>query len=171
MPQEKSEIVIYQTEKGDIELRADIKEDTVWATQIQIAELFDTTVPNINMHLDHIFTEGELDKNRTIKKNLIVQKEGGRAVKRQVDLYNLDSIIAVGYRVSSKKATQFRIWATNVLREHLKNGYSLNRYKLDKSPEALLELYAAMSAIESKGLGGRLRGKVTFKMTQDFDVK
>ena len=91
------------------------------------------------------------------------------AIKRQIECYNLDAIIAVGYRISSKKATQFRIWATNVLREYLKSGYSLNQYKLEKSPEALLDLYATMSSIESKGLGGKLRGKITFKMTQDFE--
>lgn len=168
--QEGSKIVMYEGKDGNIELRADVEKDTIWATQIQIAELFNTTLPNINIHLGNIYQEGELDKNRTIKESLIVQKEGNRTVKRQIELYNLDAIIAVGYRVNSKKATQFRIWATRVLREHLKNGYSLNRYKLDKSPEALLDLYATMSAIESKSLGGRLKGKVILKITQDFET-
>ena len=166
---ETNKIVIYQNEKGTIELRADIEQDTIWATRTQLAELFDTTPQNITLHLQNIFNEGELDKKRTSKDSLLVQKEGGRATKRLIDLYNLDVIIAVGYRISSKKATQFRIWATNVLREYLKSGYSLNQYKLEKSPEALLDLYATMSSIESKGLGGKLRGRVTFKMTQDFE--
>jgi hypothetical protein len=150
-------------------LRADVEKDTIWATQSQMASLFETTVPNINIYLGRIYDEGELDRNRTIKESLIVQKEGSRAIKRKIECYNLDAIIAVGYGVNSKKATQFRIWGTGVLRDYLKNGYSLNRYKLDKSPEALLDLYATMSSIESKGLGGKLRGKVTFKMTQDFE--
>jgi len=166
---ETNKIVIYQNEKGTIELRADIEQDTIWATRTQLAELFDTTPQNITLHLQNIFNEGELDKKRTSKDSLLVQKEGGRATKRLIDLYNLDVIIAVGYRISSKKATQFRIWATNILREYLKSGYSLNQYKLEKSPEALLDLYATMSSIESKGLGGKLRGRVTFKMTQDFE--
>lgn len=170
MPQEKSEILIYQTEKGEIQLRADIKQDTIWATQAQIADLFDTTIPNISVHFKNIYDENELDKNQTIKENLIVQKEGGRAVKRQIDLYNLDAIIAVGYRVSSKKATQFRMWATRILREHLTKGYTLNQYKLEKAPEALMDLYTAMSLIESKGVGGKLKGKVTFKLTQDIGI-
>ena len=166
---ENNMIVIYQNEKGKIELRADIEKDTIWATELQIAELFDTTQQNANLHLKNIFKEGELNKKATHKESLLVRKEGGRAIKRQIECYNLDAIIAVGYRVNSKKATQFRIWATNVLREYLKSGYSLNQYKLEKSPRALLDLYATMSAIESKGLGGKLRGKVTFKMTQDFE--
>ena len=166
---DNNKIVIYQNEKGIIELRADIEKDTIWATEIQIAELFATTQQNTNLHLKNIFKEGELNKKATHKESLLVRKEGGRNVERQIDLYNLDAIIAVGYRVNSKMATQFRIWATNVLREHLKNGYSLNHYRLEKSPEALLDLYATMSAIESKGLGGKLRGRITFKMTQDFE--
>jgi len=166
---DNNKIVIYQNEKGNIELRADIEKDTIWATQAQISQLFETSIPNVNIHLGKIYEEGELQRNRTIKESLIVRKEGSRAIKRQIECYNLDAIIAVGYRINSNKATQFRIWATSVLREHLKRGYSLNQYKLEKSPEALLDLYATMSSIESKGLGGKLRGRVTFKMTQDFE--
>jgi hypothetical protein len=165
----KNNIIIYEGKDGNIELRADVEKDTIWATQGQIAELFDVNSQAITKHLQNIYGEGELIKNSTCSILEQVQKEGGRTVKRQIECYNLDAIIAVGYRVNSKKATQFRIWATGVLREYLKNGYTLNRYKLDKSPEALLDLYAAMSSIESKGLGGKLRGKVTFKMTQDFE--
>jgi len=86
-----------------------------------------------------------------------------------VDYYNLDAIIAVGYRVSSKKATQFRIWATRVLREYLAGGFALNNYKLEKAPKALLELYTAMARIESSAKGGKMKGKVTLKLTEDFD--
>jgi hypothetical protein len=165
----KNGILIYQSEKGEIELQADIEGDTLWATQAQIAELFETTSQNITVHFKNIYAENELDMNRTCKENLQVQKEGSRAIKRRVNFYNLDAIIAVGYRVSSKKATQFRIWATRTLREYLTKGYSLNRYNLEKAPKALLDLYKAMATIESKGLGGKLRGKITFNMTQDLD--
>ena len=108
-------------------------------------------------------------KTATCNESLQVQKEAGRNVKRPIIVYNLDAIIAVGYLVNSKKATQFRIWAKSVLKEYLTRGYSLNKYKLEKSPGALLDLYSTMSSIESKVLGGKLRGKVTFKMTQDFE--
>ena len=167
----ENNIVLYQSENGAVELRADIEKDTVWATQEQIAQLFEVTIPTINEHLKNIFESNELAEVSTIRKFRIVQNEGKRKVNRDTNCYNLDAIIAVGYRVNSKKATQFRIWATGILRDHLKNGYTLNKYKLDKSPEALMDLYTAMSLIESKGLGGKLRGKVTFKLTQDFESK
>jgi len=167
----KNDIAIYEGEDGKVELRADLEKDTIWATQEQIADIFSTTVPNISLHLKNIYKEGELTDAATIKKSLRVQKEGGRAVRRALDLYNLDAIIAVGYRVNSKKATQFRIWATNVLRQYVVNGYSLNHYKLEKSPNALFELYAAMARIDSKASGGKFRGKVTIKLTEDFDPR
>ncbi len=162
--------MIYQSEKGDVELHVDINEDTIWAPEARIAELFDTTHQNVNLHLKNIYNDGELLEKATRKESLLVQKEGGKSVKRSIILYNLDAIIAVGYRVSSKKATQFRIWATKTLREYLVRGYSLNKYSLEKTPKALLDLYAAMSTIESKTLDGKLRGKITFKMTQDLDL-
>jgi hypothetical protein len=165
----KNTIVIYEDKQGNVELRADIEKDTIWATQLQVAQLFETTLQNINAHLIRIYGEGELNKNRTIKKSLIVQKEGGRSVKRQIELYNLDAIIAVGYRVNSKKATQFRIWATGVLREYLKQGYALNQYKLGKSPEALEGLDDAMALIESKKYPGKLKGKIVIKLTKTLE--
>ncbi|MDE2188110.1 MAG: virulence RhuM family protein [Patescibacteria group bacterium] len=164
---ENNKIVFYQNEKGNVELRADVEQDIIWASQDRIAELFDTTKQNVGQHLKGIFQDCELDE-KSVVKNFFTTASDGK--KYKINHYNLDAIIAVGYRVNSKKATQFRIWATGVLRDYLKNGYSLNRYKLEKAPEALLDLYAAMSAIESKGLGGKLRGKVTFKMTQEMDL-
>ena len=109
-------IEIYKVQKGDIVFNVDSEQETIWATQAQIAQLFDVTIPNINIHLNKIYKEGELTENRTIKENLIVQKEGGRSVTRKVKLYNLDAIISVGYRVNSRKATDFRIWATKTLK-------------------------------------------------------
>lgn len=165
----KNNIVIYESEDGKVELQADIKKDTIWATQLQIAQLFETTLQNINAHLIKIYNDGELDKNPTIKKSLIVRKEGGRAVKREIELYNLDAIIAVGYRVNSKKATQFRIWATSVLHKYLVEGFSLNKNRLEKSPEKLVGLYKTIAFLESKSLNGKLKGKITLKLTEEME--
>lgn len=164
-----NKIVIYEDKQGKVELRADIEKDTIWATQAQVAQLFETTIPNINIHLTNIYKEGELDKNRTIKESLIVQKEGGRDVKRPVELYNLDVIIAIGYRVNSKKATQFRIWATGVLRDYLVEGHSINKRRIEGSPEKLVGLYKAIAFLESKSLSGKLKGKITLKLTEELE--
>jgi hypothetical protein len=142
---------------------ADIEKDTIWASQAQIAELFERTSQNITIHLKSIYKEGELDKVSTCKDFLQVQNEGGRSVKRSIDFYNLDVIIAVGYRVNSKKATQFRIWATGVLREYLKNGYALQEYKIKKSPESVNSLQEALSLITSD----KYRGKLTLKISKN----
>jgi len=126
----EKQLEIYQGVKGEIVFDVDADGETIWATQAQIAELFDVSVPNINMHFKRIYSEGELDENRTIKKNLIVRKEGKREVQREVNTYNLDAIISVGYRVNSKKATKFRIWATDVLKRHLVDGVTVNAQRL-----------------------------------------
>ncbi|MDG6894988.1 RhuM family protein [Volucribacter amazonae] len=102
------------------------KEETIWATQKAIAQLFDVGVPAINKHLKNIFESGELDEHRTISKMEIVQNEAGRQVKRTTTFYNLDAIISVGYRVNSQKATKFRIWATDILKEYIKKGFKID---------------------------------------------
>lgn len=163
-----NKIVLYTDKRGNIELFADVERDTLWATQIQMAHVFDTTLQNVNLHLIHIYKENELKKIATIKKSLIVQNEGGRSIQRPVILYNLDAIIAVGYRVNSKKATQFRIWATRILHDYLVKGYVLNQHQLSKSPESLDGLHEAISLIESKGRRGTLKGKLTLKLTKNL---
>ena len=105
MEENKSQIIIYQTENGETKLDVRFQDETVWLTQKLMAELFQTTVPNINMHLKNIFEEHELDEKATIKDFLIVQKEGSREVKRKQVYYNLDAIISVGYRIKSHVAT------------------------------------------------------------------
>lgn len=100
--------------------------DTIWLSQKQMADIFEVEVPAINKHIKNIFDSGELSKNSTISKTEIVQEEGNRQVTRVIDLYNLDMIIAVGYRVNSKKATDFRIWATSVLHEYIQKGFALD---------------------------------------------
>ncbi|MDO5475209.1 MAG: RhuM family protein [Candidatus Saccharibacteria bacterium] len=121
---------IYKMAKGEVIFNVDKEQETIWATQAQIAELFDTGLPTINYHIKNIYKEGELDENRTIRKNRIVQKEGGRSVTREVNTYNLDAIISVGYRVNSKKATDFRIWATKTLKSYIINGVAVNERRL-----------------------------------------
>ncbi len=169
MNEEKDRIVIYQGEDGKVELRADVEKDTIWATQAQIAQLFETTPQNITLHLKNIYAEGELNEVSTCKDSLQVRTERGRAVKRNVELYNLDVIIAIGYRVNSKKATQFRIWATSVLREYVVNGHSLNRHRLENSPEALVGLYDAVNMIQSEDKPGKLKGKITIKLVKELE--
>ena len=139
-------IVVY--ESGEIELNISIKEETIWLTQKQIAELFEVTIPNISMHIKAIYKENELDKNPTVKKYLTVQKEGNREVTRNVEHYNLDVIISVGYRVNSLKATKFRQWATKVLKEYISNGFAINREKITQ--QRLLELEKDVSFLKSK---------------------
>ncbi len=121
-----SELLLYQSDDGKIKVQVRLEENTVWLTQKMMAELFQTTVPNINMHLKSIFEQGELSASSTIKEYLIVQSEGSREVERVQRFYNLDAIIAVGYRVKSSRGTQFRIWATQRLREYLVKGFTMN---------------------------------------------
>jgi hypothetical protein len=165
----KDNIIIYENKNGTVELRADIEKDTIWATQAQMAQLFEIDIRTVNEHLKNIFITEELKEISTIRKFRIVQSEGGRKVRREVNLYNLDAVIAVGYRVNSKKATQFRIWATGVLREYLKQGYVLNRYRLDKAPEALKGLGDALALIESNKYPGKLKGKIIIKLTKNME--
>ena len=137
--QNGGEIIIFNTEDGDVQVQVDTVKETVWMTQKGMAELFGVSVPAINQHVKNVYQEGELLEAATVKKNLIVQSEGSRKVQRNVDYYNLDMIIAVGYRVNSKKATAFRIWATKVLRDYLIKGFALddNRFKKGQSLRGL----------------------------------
>ena len=113
------QFLVYRSANQDVSVSAIIKDETVWLTQKGMAELFDVNVPAVSKHLQNIYEEGELNRDATVSKMEIVQTEGARTVKRNVDLYNLDAIISVGYRVSSARATHFRIWATGVLKEYM----------------------------------------------------
>ncbi|MBR6162859.1 virulence protein RhuM/Fic/DOC family protein [bacterium] len=144
---QKGEIIIYTSEDGTVSLDTKLENETIWLTQDMMAKLFETTVPNINMHIKNIYEEQELEENRTIKKFLIVQNEGSRTVSRNITHYNLDMILSVGYRIKSKTATKFRIWATNVLKEYLTKGYSINNKMLEKQKEKTENLKQAISLI------------------------
>lgn len=123
---EQSELIVYQASSNQtFEVR--LENDTVWLTQNQMAELFEATKQNISLHISNIFKENELEEDATVKESLIVQKEGGRLVRRKVFYYNLDVIISVGYRVKSHRGTQFRIWANTVLKEYLLKGYVIHQ--------------------------------------------
>jgi hypothetical protein len=119
----QNEIIIYQSEMLASHIEVRIEDETVWLTQLQMVDLFQSTKQNINLHINNIYREGELYEFSTVKEYLTVQQEGLRKVKRIVKLYNLDVIISVGYRVKSKTGTQFRIWATNKLKTYLLKGY------------------------------------------------
>jgi len=122
----KNEIIIYQPDIQSKKIEVKVEDESVWLTQAQMVELFDSTKQNISLHINNIFKENELDYFSTVKEYLTVQKEGIRKVKRRLCYYNLDVIISVGYRVKSKRGTQFRIWANKVLKEFLLKGYVIN---------------------------------------------
>ncbi|MBR3236359.1 virulence protein RhuM/Fic/DOC family protein [Candidatus Saccharibacteria bacterium] len=126
----EKKIEIYKGLEGEVVFDVDVEAETLWATQDQIAQIFGTGLPTINYHLKNIFKTGELDEKRTIRKNRIVRTEGKRQVTREVNMYNLDAIISVGYRVNSKKATNFRIWATNTLKKFVTDGVVVNERRL-----------------------------------------
>ena len=121
-----NQIIIYQTEDGQTQVDVHMENDTVWLTQTQMVELFQTTKQNVSLHVGNVFKDGELEQKSTVKEYLTVQKEGERKVTRKVKYYNLDVIISVGYRVKSKRGTAFRIWANNVLKQYLIKGYAVN---------------------------------------------
>lgn len=126
----ENEIIIYQTEDGVTKISVTLDGDTVWLTQAQMAELFQTTPQNITLHIGNIYQEGELTPDSTCKEFLQVQPEGGREVRRKRKYYNLDVIISVGYRVKSLRGTQFRIWANGVLKDYLIKGFALDDERL-----------------------------------------
>ncbi len=129
-PQGGSELLLYTTPDHQTRIEVRLEEETVWLTQRLMAELFDKSVKTVNEHISNVYAEGELTPEATIRKSRIVQEEGGRQVARDIDLYNLDVIISVGYRVKSHRGTQFRIWATQRLREYLVKGFAMDDERL-----------------------------------------
>ena len=123
---EQQDILIYQTEDGVTKIQVQLTDSTVWLTQAAMIELFQSSKANISEHIKHIFEEGELHEEATVRKFRTVQTEGTREVTRNIDYYNLDVIISVGYLVKSLRGTQFRIWATERLREYLIKGFTMN---------------------------------------------
>jgi hypothetical protein len=126
MQENQSNILIYQTTDGVTKIETRLLDDTVWLTQAQICELFQKSKSTISEHVKHIFEEGELEENTTVRNFRTVQIEGNKEVERNIDYYNLDVIISVGYRVKSNQGTQFRIWATQRLKEYIVKGFTMN---------------------------------------------
>ena len=165
---EKS-IIIYQPVEGQAGIDVRVESETVWLSQRQMGELFDVDVCTISEHLSNVFSSGELEKEATIRKFRIVRREGSRDVTRNVEHYNLDAIISVGYRVKSATATQFRIWATKRLREYLVQGYSINEQRL----EQLEQIAQVLSQSENPAVAGT--GEVltyylpSLRLLRDYD--
>lgn len=128
--------LMYNSPEEDISVNAAVKDESIWLTQKGMAELFGVEVPAISKHLSNIYAESELQQDATVSKMEIVQKEGSRTVHRQVDFYNLDAIISVGYRVNSRRATHFRIWATGILKEYMIKGFVLDDERLKQGKTA-----------------------------------
>lgn len=119
-------IIIYQSEDGKTQLDVKLEGETVWLTQAQMVELFQTSKQNVSLHINNIYKEGELEKEATVKDYLTVQSEGARTIHRRVKYYNLDMIISVGYRVNTKRGIRFRQWANSILKQYLVKGYAIN---------------------------------------------
>ena len=134
--QKDLQFLLYTTPSEDIKINAVIKDETLWLTQKAMAELFGCTTDNISLHLSNIFSEGELTEKATTEDFSVVRKEGSRDVKRTITFYNLDAIISVGYRINSARATQFRIWATKVLKEFIQKGFVLDDDRLKQGTSA-----------------------------------
>jgi hypothetical protein len=168
------EIILYRTEDGDTRIECRFLDGTIWLTQAMIAELFQTTVPNVNLHLKNIYKEGEITSEATIKDYLIVRPEGGRQVARNVLHYNLQAILAVGYRIASPRGTQFRQWATARLEEYLRKGFVLDDERLKNPPgpgvpdyfDELLERIREIRASERRMY---LRVREIFALASDYE--
>ena len=130
MQKNENNIIIYQDEKGITKVNVRFVDEDIWLTQNQIAEIYETTQQNVSLHINNIYKDKELEQNSTHKEFLLVQKEGNRNVKRNIDHYNLDMIIALGYRVQSQVATRFRVWATQRLHEYIQKGFALDDERL-----------------------------------------
>jgi prophage maintenance system killer protein/predicted transcriptional regulator len=160
------QVVIYQAKSGAIELRGDFARETFWATQAEIASIFGVTPQNITIHLRNIYKQKELGEKATCKESLQVQIEGERRVKRRVKEYNLDAIIAVGYRVNSVVGTKFRQWATKTLREHITKGYTINRKRIAQNYDAFLKTIAEIQTLLPEHI--TLDPKAVLELVQEF---
>jgi hypothetical protein len=169
----ESEILIYQTENGNTKIEVRLENDTVWLTQLQMGELYQSTKQNISLHLRNIYKERELVEELTVKEYLTVQQEGERSVQRPIKHYNLDVIISVGYRVNSHRGTQFRIWATQRLREYLIKGFVLDdeRLKSGNEPNYFNELVERIRDIRSSEKIFYQKVKDIYTTSIDYDPK
>lgn len=164
-----NQIVIYQSEDGQTQVDVRLENETVWLTQAQMVELFQTTKQNVSLHVGNVFREGELEQESTVKEYLTVQNEGERKVSRKVKYYNLDVIISVGYRVKSKRGTAFRIWANNVLKQYLIKGYAVNERMRKEQIGELRQLAGMLGrTIQNQPLLSNDETDALFKVVTDY---
>jgi hypothetical protein len=147
------EVLVYEAPDGGVRVEVRLDRNTVWLTQRQMADLFDTSTDNVGLHLKNIFADSELEEAATTEDFSVVQAEGKRRVRRQVKHYNLDAIISVGYRVNSRRGVRFRQWATQTLRDHLVRGYTINRQRFEHNAR---ELEAALALVRKAAATGAL---------------
>lgn len=145
----KGKIIIYKTNDKQTQIEVKFEQDTVWLTQRQMSDLFQTTPQNITIHLKNIFEDKELDESATCKDYLQVQMEGKRKIQRKQRIYNLDAVLSVGYRINSRRGTQFRQWATQRLNEYLIKGYSINEKRLKETRQQFIELKRTIKLLEN----------------------
>ena len=164
-----NEIILYRPNELDEHIEVRIDEETIWLTLNQIAQLFDRDKSVISRHLKNIFKDGELAYEATVAKNATVQIEAGREVKREIEYYNLDAILSVGYRVNSKQGTQFRIWASNILKDYLLKGYSINN-RMNRLEDNFETLKNKMSEIDLQINSHLIPNQGVFFEGQVFDA-
>ena len=167
-----SDLILYTTEDGRSQIKLRAQEQTVWLTQLEMAELFDATKQNISLHLKNIFEDRELDPAATVKESLTVQIEGSRKVQRPVTLYNLDAILAVGYRVRSPRGVQFRRWASTVLKEYLVKGFVMDDERLkntDGRPDYFDEMLGRIRDIRASEKRFYQKVRDLFALCSDYD--
>jgi hypothetical protein len=145
------EILLYGAPDGTVSLDVRLERETIWLNQKQMSLLFEKDTDTIGLHIRNVFKEGELEEKATTEEYSVVQDEGGRSVRRTVRFYNLDVIISVGYRVKSQRGTQFRIWATQVLRDHLLKGYTVNQRRLQELNKAVRLIVKVAGRLELSG--------------------
>jgi hypothetical protein len=177
MEQSKGELLVYQGHNGEMKLDVRLQDETVWLTQQMMVELFQTSKQNISQHIQAIYEEGELVPEATVKKFLTVRREGNRDVRRDIDYYNLDMIISVGYRVKSLIATRFRIWATQRLKEYIVKGFTMDDERLKNPPvkgssvpDYFDEMLTRIRDIRSSERRMYLRVREIFAMAADYEL-
>jgi hypothetical protein len=174
MNEQKNKIIIYESQDGRMKLEVKLENETVWLSQKQMAELFGCSIDNVSLHLINVFNEAELSENQTTEDSSIVQKEGNKEVRRSIKLYNLDAIISVGYRINSLRGTQFRIWATQKLKEYIIKGFVLDDEKLaggQKQKTYFQELEERIRKIRTSEANFYQKVKEIFATSIDYDPR
>jgi hypothetical protein len=167
-----NDFILYTTEDGRSQIKLLTENQTVWLTQLEMAELFDATKQNISLHLKNLLEDGELDPAATVKESLTVQTEGSREVQRKITLYNLDAILAVGYRVRSPRGVQFRRWASTILKEYLLKGFAMDDERLknpDGRPDYFDEMLGRIRDIRASEKRFYQKVRDLFALSSDYD--